>query len=80
MEVLSEFDLSIQKMSFYFFAMSRNAQNRGLKNDVINRYGFWIICLPKIDISIRNLACEMSRHGSTTDSIVFRKEGFCKML
>ena len=30
------------------------------KNDVINRYGFLSICLPKIDISIFNLACEMS--------------------
>ena len=28
-----------QKFHFYFRAMPRNAQNRSLKNDVINRYG-----------------------------------------
>ena len=31
--------------------MSRNTQNRSLKNDVINGYGFWNICLPKTDTS-----------------------------
>ena len=28
-------------MSFYFCAISRNAQNLSLKNDVINVYGSW---------------------------------------
>ena len=40
-----------KKCHFYFFAMSINAQNRSLKNDVINEYDFWAICLPKTDIS-----------------------------
>ena len=42
------------------------------KNNVINRYGFWTICLPKIDISTRNLACNMLRHSSTNILCIFR--------
>ena len=60
-----------QKCHFYFFAMSRNTQNRSLKNYVINGYGFWAICLQKIDISTWNLACQVSRHSSST---------FCQFL
>ena len=36
------------------------------KHDVINGYGFWAICLPKIDISTWNSAFYMSRYSSTT--------------
>ena len=48
------------------------------KNDVISGYGFWAICLPKIDTSSRNSACQMCRHGSTTYCTVFENSGFCK--
>ena len=41
------------------------------KNDVIYGYGFWAICLPKIDISTWKLACQISRHGSTTKFSLF---------
>ena len=41
------------------------------KNDLIYGYRFWAICLPKIDISTLNLACQMSRHGSTTYCTLF---------
>ena len=56
-----------QKCHFYFGAMSRNAPNRSLKNDVINGNGFWYICLPKICISTWNFAYYIPRHGSTTN-------------
>ena len=55
-----------QKCHFYFFAMSRNTQNRSLKNDVINGYSFGLYVCQKIDISTWNLACQMSRHGPIT--------------
>ena len=32
--------------------MSGNASNRSLKKDFINGYGFWAMCLPKIDTYI----------------------------
>ena len=60
-----------KKCHFYFCAVSKNAQNLNLKNDVVHRYGFWAICLPKIDISPRNLACQMSRHSFTSYCIFF---------
>ena len=53
-------------MSFLFLCDVKNAQNRSLKNDVINGYGYWAICLPKTDILTWNLACQISKHGSTT--------------
>ena len=48
---LNQFDLSIPKMSFYFSVRSRNAQNFSFKNEVMNIYGFLVICLQKINIS-----------------------------
>ena len=68
---LNQFNLRILKRPFYFCAMPSNAQNNGLKNDVINWYDFWVICLPKRDISTSNLACQMSRHSSTTCCLFF---------
>ena len=41
------------------------------KNDIINGYGFWAMCLPKMDISTWYLACQISRHGSITHFIFF---------
>ena len=55
-----------KKCNFYCCAMSKNAQNRSLKNDVINGYRFWAMCLPKIDMSTWNLACQISKRSSTT--------------
>ena len=68
---LNHFDFRIPKMLFYVCAMSRNAQNRSSKNDVINGYGYWTICLPKMNVSNWNLACRISRHSSTTYIPVF---------
>ena len=36
-----------QKFHFYFRVMPRNAQNRSLKNDVINRYGLGLYVYQK---------------------------------
>ena len=40
-------------------------------SDVINGYGFCAICLPKIETSNWNVACQMTRHGSTTCCMFF---------
>ena len=53
--------------------MPRNAKNNGLKNDVINWYGFWLICWPKMDISTSNIAFQISRHSSTACCLLFWK-------
>ena len=37
---------------------------------VINRFGFWAICLPNINTSAWNLACQMSSYGSTAYALV----------
>ena len=72
----------LQKCHFYFCATSRNAHNRSLGKWRHQRIRFLgPICFPK-NISTWNLACQMSRHGSTTYGTRFWKlrKGFWKMF
>ena len=46
--------------------MSRNAQNRSLKNDIMNEYGLWALCLLEIDRYI-NLKFGILYQGKKTD-------------